>query len=353
LGKKDPIPGADLKTSIDISLQQRAAASLGDKKGAVVATDAKGRVLALYSNPSFDPNLFVSQGNDRGIEALLQDPDQPFFNRAAGGLFHPGSVFKPIVAVAAVEEGKVDENYIYTDPGVITIGRFSYSNWYFNQYGRTEGNINLVRAIARSTDTFFYNLGEIVGVDKIAEWAGKFGLDKPTGLDIPGEVAGLVPTPEWKLKVKGERWFLGNTYHMAIGQGDIALTPIALNRATLAIATEGELCRPTIAGDPGCSQIKLGESSIGLVKEGMKEACSSGGTGYTFFDFEPSVGCKTGTAETSLEGDPHAWFTVFAPVDFPEITLTVLVEKGGEGSKVAGPIAEEIFDFWFHGTIPP
>jgi penicillin-binding protein 2 len=352
LGKKEPIPGTDLKTSIDLSLQEAVAASLGSQKGAVVAVNGSGEVLALYSYPSFDPNLFVSKGSDSQILALLSNPDQPFFNRAIGGLFHPGSVFKPIVAIAAVEEGEVDENFVYQDPGVISIGSYSYSNWYFNQYGRTEGAINLVRAIARSTDTFFYKLGEFIGVDKLSEWAKKFGLNAPSGIDIPGEVAGLVPSPEWKLKVKGERWFLGNTYHMAIGQGDIALTPIALNRATLAIATGGKLCQPKIGREPSCSELKLKDESIRMVKEGMQGACLSGGTGYTFFDFEPKVGCKTGTAETALEGEPHAWFTVFAPIDFPEITLTVLVEKGGEGSKVAGPIAKQIFDYWFHGTIP-
>jgi len=351
LGKKNPTPGKDLKTSIDFSLQEQVAKAIGDKKGAVVAVGGGGEVLALHSNPSYDPNLFVEKGNDKAIQSLLTDPNEPFFNRAIGGLYHPGSVFKPIVAVAAVEEGRVDEDYTYEDPGVITIGRFSYSNWYFNQYGGLEGKIGLVRAIARSTDTFFYKVGEILGVDKIAEWAGRFGLGEATGIDILGETAGLVPSSEWKLRVKGERWFLGNTYHMAIGQGDIALTPIALNRATLAIAT-GKLCAPKIAGEASCSDLKLGEKSVELVKKGMTDACSSGGTGFTFFNFEPKVACKTGTAETSLEGEPHAWFTVFSPVDFPDMVLTVLVEKGGEGSKVAGPIARDIFDFWFHGKIP-
>lgn len=352
LGKKDPVAGADLQTSIDFSLQKQVAEAMGDKKGAVVATSGSGEVLALYSSPSFDPNLFVTKGSDSQIQNLLNNPDEPFFNRAIGGLYHPGSVFKPVVAIAAVNEGKIDENYTYNDPGVITIGSFSYSNWFFNQHGGKEGNIGLQRAIARSTDTFFYKVGEILGIDKLVEWAEKFGLGEPSGIDIPGEVAGLVPSPEWKLRVKGERWFLGNTYHMAIGQGDIAVSPVALNRATLAIATAGKLCKPLIASEPECSEIELDEKAIEIVKAGMSDACSSGGTGYTFFDFEPKVACKTGTAETSLEGEPHAWFTVFSPVDYPEIVLTVLVEKGGEGSRVAGPIARQIFDFWFHGKIP-
>lgn len=352
LGKKDPVAGADLQTSIDFSLQKQVAKALGTKKGAVVATSGGGEVLALYSSPSFDPNLFVTKGSDSQIQSLLSNPDEPFFNRAIGGLYHPGSVFKPIVGVAAVNEGRIDENYIYNDPGIITIGSFSYSNWYFNQYGGKEGNIGLQRALARSTDTFFYKVGEILGVEKLVEWAQKFGLGETTGIDIPGEAAGLVPSPEWKLRVKGERWFLGNTYHMAIGQGDIAVSPIALNRATLAIATQGNLCKPQIASEPECSEIKLDDKAVEIVKAGMSDACASGGTGYTFFDFEPKVACKTGTAETSLEGEPHAWFTVFSPVDYPEIVLTVLVEKGGEGSRVAGPIARQIFDFWFHGKIP-
>lgn len=352
LGKKDPVSGEDLVTSIDFSLQKQVALALGDKKGAVVATSGGGEVLALYSSPSYDPNLFVTKGSDDKIQSLLNNPDEPFFNRAIAGLYHPGSVFKPIVAVAAVNEGKIDENYTYNDPGVISIGLFSYSNWFFNQHGGKEGIIGLQRAIARSTDTFFYKVGEILGIDKLVEWAERFGLGEPSGIDIPGEAAGLVPSPEWKLRVKGERWFLGNTYHMAIGQGDIAVSPIALNRATLAIATGGKLCSPKIGKDPTCSEIELNEKAVEIVKAGMSDACASGGTGYTFFDFEPKVACKTGTAETSLEGEPHAWFSVFSPVDYPEIVLTVLVEKGGEGSRVAGPIARRIFDFWFHGKIP-
>jgi penicillin-binding protein 2 len=255
------------------------------------------------------------------------------------------------VAIAALEEGKIDKNYIFTDPGVITIGKYSYSNWYFNQYGQTEGEIGLTRAIARSTDTFFYRIGELTGIDKLDEWATKFGLGTPLGIDIPGEVGGLVPTPAWKMEVKSEPWFLGNTYHFSIGQGDLALTPLGINSLTRTIASGGILCAPRTANSnkpSDCKKLSVHKENLDLVKEGMQEACSSGGTGYTFFDFQPQVACKTGTAEIGTDGEPHAWFTVFGPADYPEIILTILVEKGGEGSKVAGPLAREIFDYWFH-----
>lgn len=337
LGRKEPTPGIDLKTSISSSLQHKVAQAL-DKKGAVIATDGKGEILAFYSFPSYDP---------ANVGKYLNDPSLPLFDRAIGGLYHPGSVFKPVVAIGALEEGKIDKNYLFNDPGVITVGKFSYSNWYFNQYGRTEGEVGLVRALARSTDTFFYTVGAMLGPDKIAKWGNKFGMGQPTGVDIPGEVPDLVPTPDWKLKVTKQAWFLGDTYHFAIGQGDLAVKPISINVETSTIAEDGNECFPRIAEKPTCHSLKISKENLDLVKQGMVEACSSGGTGYTFFDFKPQVACKTGTAEISEEAEPHAWFAVFAPVDFPEIVLTVVVERGGEGSKVAGPIARDIMDFWF------
>lgn len=348
LGKKEPIPGHDLKTSINFGLQEKVATLFSGKKGAVIVTDPKGEILALYSAPSFDPNLFLNKDKTGQVAKLLTDESLPLFNRTIGGLFHPGSVFKPVVAIAALSEGAINENYIFNDPGVITIDKYSYSNWYFSQYGRTEGEIGLVRAIARSTDTFFYKIGELTGIDALTKWADAFGFNQESGIDLPGEMAGLVPTPEWKKKVKGELWFLGNTYHFSIGQGDLAVTPIEENRAISAIASRGKLCSPKISGEEKCNDLKIKKEFLDLVIKGMVAACSEGGTGYTFFDFKPQVACKTGTAETNQDGKTHAWFTVFAPVDSPEIVATVLVERGGEGSSVAGPIAREIFDYWFN-----
>jgi penicillin-binding protein 2 len=353
LGRKEPLAGQNLKTSIDFNLQKKAAEAMNNRPGAVIVSDLEGRVLSLYSSPSFDPNSFVGKNRNDKVAGVLDDRSLPMFNRAISGAFHPGSVYKPIVAIAAIEEEKIDAKFIYHDTGFIQIGEYLFRNWYLTQYGGTEGDIGVVRAMARSTDTFFYKIGEYLGIDKIHEWSQTFGLGSKTGIDIPGEVAGLVPSAEWKMRVKGERWFLGNTYHVSIGQGDLAVTPLEMHAAIAAVASNGRLCRPTIAGEVGCRDLNVRQTSFELVRKGMEDACKPGGTGFTFFNFEKAseglvkVACKTGTAETGDGKTTHAWFVAFAPADNPEIVATVLVEKGGEGSREAGPIAREIFDYWF------
>jgi penicillin-binding protein 2 len=360
IGRRNPKPGDDLHTHIDFGLQEKVSDLIKGKSAAVVVTTPDGEVLALYSSPSYDPNVFVEVDKDEERNKYIVDEALPLFNRAIGGVFHPGSIFKPLVAIASLEEDGIDKNYKFVDEGQITIktlyGTYNYRNWYFTQYGGVEGEIDLVKAIARSTDTFFYKSSELTGIDAIVSWSEKFGLNEKTGLDIPGEVEGLVPSPEWKKKVKGERWFLGNTYHMSIGQGGLAVTPVAINSAITAIANVGKLCTPKLVGETECKDLELNKNNVNTVVKGMRSACSSGGTGYTFFDFEEksgvSVACKTGTAENVGE-EPHAWFTVFAPADDPEVIATVLVENGGEGSKVAGPIAREIFNYWFEVPVTP
>lgn len=361
LARKDPIPGSDLKTSVNEGLQKRIAELMHNKNGAVVVQNNQGQVLALFSSPTYDPNIFVNDDNPEKVSSALNDSKQPMFNRAIAGVYHPGSIFKPVVAIAALEEDKIDENYTFDDTGSIVVNDYTYNNWFFTQYGGAEGNISLVKAIARSTDTFFYKVGEILGVEKIVEWSGKFKLSETTGIDLPGEGQGLIPDPAWKLRVKSEPWFLGNTYHMAIGQGDLAITPIAINSAISAIARGGMYCKPHLSGTTDCINLNIDKKNIELVKRGMISACRQGGTGYTFFNANPIVGCKTGTAETNKENVTHAWFTFFAPggkvengnimpSETSEITATVLVEEGGEGSKVAGPIARDIFNYWFGVT---
>jgi len=363
IGNNQPIAGENLYLSIDAELSKIAYDALEGKAGAVVVTDPKtGQVLVLVSSPSFNPQTISPDA--------LTDENRPMFNRAIGGVYPPGSTFKIVTATAGLEEGKIDKNTLYEDPGTIQVGDYSYKNWYFIQYGRTEGKINLVRAITRSTDTFFYKVGEWVGPDKLAQWARTFGLGKMAGVDIGGEAAGLVPDPKWKLKTTGERWFLGNTYHLAIGQSDLLTTPLQVNMMTSVIANKSLLCRPQVTKIQSnkvveCQDLKIKPETISLIKEGMIGVCSTGGTAFPFFGFEPAglpagrqVACKTGTAEYgALINDKrktHAWFTAFVSPDEAlaksgksGIVVTVLVEGGGEGSYVAAPIAKKILEKWF------
>ncbi|MEK7521583.1 MAG: penicillin-binding transpeptidase domain-containing protein, partial [Patescibacteria group bacterium] len=229
-------------------------------------------------------------------------------------------------------------------------------------YGRTEGEIDTVRAIARSTDTFFYKVGELVGAERLAFWARKFGLGQDSGIDLLGEVSGLVPDPEWKLKTKGERWFLGNTYHMAIGQGDVAASPLQVNSMTTVVANGGKRCRPKVEkvdesseSRKGCEELGLKEGTLQEIAEGTKGACATGGTAFPFFNFEPRLACKTGTAQTVGE-KTHAWLTAFGPLQGDPlqaqnadkaIAITALIEEGGEGSKIAAPVVRQVLQKWF------
>ncbi|MBI4129916.1 hypothetical protein HY468_01220 [Candidatus Roizmanbacteria bacterium] len=394
LAKVDAIPGKNVYVSIHAQLQEQATLVLERVRhspgynglgAAVIATDPKsGEVLLLYSSPSYDSNLFVNEELDSSLlTSLLTDPQQPLFNRAISGLYPPGSTFKIVPAVAALEEGNVQADTIIEDTGIISIGSFSFSNWYYTQYGRTEGAVDIVKAISRSNDIFFYKLGEWTGVTKIEEWAKKFGLTEPIDIGISGSVPGSVR--------RKRDWYLGDTYHLAIGQGDLLATPLHVNTWTQIIADDGMYCQPTILkrdppsqGDSylpatfsSCKPIGLKPETLHLVQEGMRQSCSSGGTAWPLFDFgipvatdsadrvaypvdgknyiqEPGkiripVACKTGTAEfgSPEEKRTHAWLTAFAPIDDPEIVVTVLIEGGGEGSSVAGPVVKEILEEWF------
>lgn len=361
LGRKEPIAGQDIRINIDYELQRKVVESFQKKEkeseldriGAIIITDPEGEILAFHSAPSFDPQVFVDPSGSLEIAEILNSPDKPLFNRVIGGSYHPGSVFKPFVSLAALESGVADENYRYVDTGQLVLdtlyGTYTYRNWYYTQYGGVEGEIGLQRAIARSTDTFFYKLGEEVGMKRLNEWMDKFGLGKLAGIDLPGEITGLVASPEWKERVKGERWFLGNTYHFSIGQGDTALTPLQINTATAAIIN-GELCKPFFYGEENCLDLGISDRSLDLVRNGMIDVCTSGGTAFPFFGTETKVACKTGTAETGTNETTHAWFTFFWPAEEPELVGTILVEKGGEGSAAAAPIARDIYDWWEEGN---
>lgn len=396
LGKIDAVPGREIYLSLDINLQKAAYQALGESPGAVVVAKPKtGEILALVSNPGFNANelnLEITQEEYR----LLTGNDRPLFNRAVSGVYPPGSTFKPITALAALESGKFNPNTQIEDTGVLIVGDFSFANWYYSQYGGKDGLVDLVKGLARSNDIYFYKLGEAIGVDEISRWGRIFKIGEKTGIELLSEAEGIMPDPTWRKKVKGLEWYLGDTYHLAIGQGELGTTPLQVNLWTNAIASGGVICNPTLlkAQSPGfnsqgCKDLGVKKTTITKITEGMHRACSKDGgwgyqgTGWPFFDFtvyketltestgsglaqQIPVACKTGTAEFGdSQGKTHAWFTVFAPLtqDYvsqtsasedaeiitgePEIAVTVLVEKGGEGSSVAAPIAKKILEEWF------
>jgi len=314
-------------------------------------------------------------------EILLDSENQPLLDRAISGTYPPGSTFKLVVAAAGLENKVIDGNFTIEDTGILRINTFSFSNWYFTQYGRTDGQVGVVKGIQRSNDIFFYKLAELVGVDDLSKFAEKFGLGKKLGIDLTGEANGIVPTREWKKKVIGEDWYLGDTYHYGIGQGFLLTTPLQVNAWTQAIANEGTLYRPHLLlnAKPSVLNSKfLSPKNVSLIREGMMEACEPGGVAWPLFDFKVknanlkidgknileapqattsadfadyrkvTIACKTGTAQHGGEATmPHAWITLFAPAYDPQIVVTVLSEESGEGSNVAAPIAKKILEEWF------
>ncbi len=343
LGNNEAEPGTDIHLSINANLQKIMYEALAGKKGSAVALDMQGKVLGLVSSPSYDPSHLTDYLSDK--------ENMYFLNRAISGVYPPGSVFKPVTAYAGLEEGKITKDTQYEDTGEIKVGIYRYGNWYFDQYGKTEGSIGLSRALTRSNDIYFYKVGEAVGVDALVRWAKRFGLGEKTGIELPGEQSGLVPDRLWKERNTGEKWFLGNTYHMSIGQGDLLVTPVQVARMTLAVVS-GRLCKVSILKDKtvSCSDLGLKTEDIETVREGMKGACATGGTAFPFFNFTPYVICKTGTAQHSGQlsdsDQAHAWITVAYPGENPQMILTVMLEAAGEGSAEAGPVAKTILDAW-------
>ena len=386
LGETDGIPGKNVTITIDSDLQKSAYESLKKvNKGAVVVTTPKGEILALVSVPSFDPNLFTL-GNDyktasdsayKSINDILTDSEnQPFLNRAITGLYPPGSTFKLITAAAGLANKIIDTNYVVVDTGIVRIGEFSFANWYFTNYGGKDGDVNVIKAIKRSNDIFFYKLAEKVGIEKLSEMSRMFKIDKGLGIDLEGEANGVVPDDSWKRKNIGEQWYLGDTYHLGIGQGYLLATPLQVNSWAQTIASGGTLYRPHLFKDLGTEVLNknfLNQETIAPIRQGMIESCAKGGVAYPLYDFKVKnanlaidginilavasgsadmrqivVACKTGTAQHGGEKTmPHAWITLFAPAYDPQIVLTVLAEESGEGSQKAAPIAKEILTEWF------
>ncbi len=387
LGQTDPIPGQNITLTLDADLQTKVYDAMKDvKKGAAIVSTPDGQILALVNKPSFDPNLFTmgqhykanaSDMYQKVEDVLLDGTNQPLLNRAIAGLYPPGSTFKLVVAAAALQDKTIDAKFTIEDTGILHVGNFSFANWYYTSNGGTEGNVDVVKAIKRSNDIFFYKVGQMVGVDQLSQFAEKFGLGHLLGIDVRGEATGLVPTKEWKQKVIGDKWYLGDDYHLGIGQGYLLTTPLQVNAWTQAIANAGKLYMPHLLQNisPHVTQNNLLTSdNFTLIREGMIEACSPTGVAWPLFEFKVknqnvkidgknfldvpnatdsamrqiAIACKTGTAQ---HGDdktqPHSWITLFAPAYNPQIVVTVLAEDSGEGSNVAGPIAKSILTSYF------
>ena len=297
LGRLDPELGKDLRLSIDGYWQEKIYKLIEGRKAAVVISQPRtGKILNLISAPAYDPNVFSFERDNLKIRNYLgDDKNLQMLNRAIAASFHPGSVFKIVVASAGLETGVVDKNTLIEDTGVIKVGDYLYTNWLWNKRGATEGMVDIVKAIKRSNDIYFYKLGGLTGVDNIKSCAEKFGFGRKTGVELLGETAGLIPNEEWKIKERGEKWFLGNTYHMAIGQGDVNVTPLQVNQMTNVIANDGKKCQMSILADSkvNCQDLGISGVNLELIKDGMRAACKTGGTAWPLFNFKTEIACKT------------------------------------------------------------
>jgi len=354
-----PTPGETIQLALDFELQKKSYELIKNVKAAIIVTNPMtGEILTSVSSPSFNSQDFEDNASSN-IQSYLIDKNNPLFNRVTEATYPPGSIFKLVVATAGLEEKSIDEKTEIEDKGSIKAGAATFGNWYFLQYGKVDGMVDVIKAIKRSNDIFFYKVGESTGVEKIKLWSDIFGLGKHTEIGLD-EAEGIIPSTFWKKEVLKENWYLGDTYNLSIGQGYVGTSPLQMAMVADVFANGGYLCKPELqkiknpeSKIKNCKKLPISDKTISLIREGMKQACSTGGTGWPLFDFtvgknKIQTACKTGTAESHAKsGMPHAWITAFAPYDKPEISVTILVEEGGQGSDVAGPIAKEILKAYF------
>ncbi|RJG12123.1 penicillin-binding protein 2 [Pseudomonas cavernicola] len=374
LKRTDPIPGADVILTLDIRLQEAAEAALGGRRGSVVALDpATGEVLAMVSQPSFDPNLFVTGIGFKAYSELRDSIDRPLFNRVLRGLYPPGSTIKPMVAVAGLDSGVVTPASRVYDPGFYQLPNYNhkYRNW--NRSG--DGSVNMEMAIMRSNDTYFYDLAHKLGIDRLHSYMSRFGIGQRVSLDMFEESSGLMPSRDWKRARYRQAWYPGETLILGIGQGYMQATPLQLAQATALVANHGKWIRPhlakTIEGLPPVDpsplpDIVLRDPSIWQqVSNGMQMVMHGPrGTARKVGDTAAyRIAGKSGTAQVVAikQGEKydrskvqerhrdHALFIGFAPADNPKIAVAVMVENGESGSGVAAPVVKQVMDAWLLG----
>ncbi|HLX07216.1 MAG TPA: penicillin-binding protein 2 [Thermoanaerobaculia bacterium] len=357
-GRVPSAPGRDLTLSLDLELQQEAASWLDgpDKVGAIIVMDPRnGELLALVSSPSFNSNLFTHRLQENDWQALLDAPNNPLQNRAMQNAYSPGSTFKIVMATAGLSEHLIDERFRLSCAGSTVIYNHSFRCW------RKEGHgsVNVVEALERSCDVFFYHLGQRLGIERIARYARLFGLGALTGIDIPGEKEGLVPDAAWSLKARHQPWYAGETISVAIGQGPMLLTPLQMAAMTAMVANGGYRVTPHLVQNlpyPPPQKVSLDPQALALVRKGLWAVVNEpGGTAYTAARVPGlDIAGKTGSVQviaqkvrTKAETLPfkyrdHGWFTSFAPESDPRLVVSVFVEHGGSGHNAA-PIAKALY----------
>ena len=381
LARNEPLSGNNLVVTLDLQLQRVAEEAFQDYRGALVAMDPKtGEVLALVSRPGFDPNLFVDGIDPQNWDALNNSPDKPLNNRALRGQYPPGSTIKPFMALAALEYRKRTPEYTISDPGYFTLPGVShrYRDWKRDGHG----SVNMFRSIVQSCDTYYYGLAVDLGIDAIHGFLTRFGLGAKTGIDIEGELQGLAPSQEWKWARFKQRWYVGDTVSIGIGQGYMLATPLQLATMTATLANGGTPVYPRLlkaVQDARTSEMRQVEHRLGqpvsvkpehlaLIKAAMVGVTQPGGTAVKAgLDAGYTIAGKTGTAQViglkqgekydasriREEHRDHALFIAFAPAEDPRLAMALLVENGGSGSGTAAPIAREVFDFHLLGKRKP
>lgn len=362
LSEREPIRGNDIILTIDLRLQEIVERNLEGKRGSIVAIDPlSGDILAMASYPAIDPNIFTVPLDKGEFAAIKGDPARPFFNRAISGTYPPGSTFKIIMAMAGLEKGMIDGETHFHCHGVLRRAGTSFYCW--SEDGHRK--VNITEALAVSCNIFFYEVAALLGVKNIEHFATHFGLGELTGINLPREARGNIPAQDER-----ERWFLGDILHLGIGQGEILVTPLQMTAFMAAVANGGALYRPRLVSEIRSPQGKIievfpaepwkellvSENTLNLVRYGMwKVVNETWGTGRKAALPEVEVAGKTGTAQViglefgDRQGVPfefrhHAWFFGFAPFENPEIALTVMIEHGESGGRVAAPIAQKIFE---------
>jgi len=371
LGMVEPFPGNNLILTIDLDVQKAAEEAYQDKNGALVAMDPKtGRILAMVSKPAFDPDIFARNILPEEWKSLTENPYHPLQNKGIQGQYPPGSVFKMITAIAGLESGIITPDTQLPCAGLYPFGNRNFRCWKEGGHG----TLNLHRAIVESCDIYFYQVGLKVGVDRIAHYANEFGLGKITGISLPHEKPGTVPSTSWKRKRFGVPWYTGETLSFAVGQGYLNVTPLQLAMLISAISNEGKFFLPQVVervenvyGEVlreyppmEIRKADVSESTLRIVQEALMGVVNEPhGTGYASSLNEIKVAGKTGTAQVVRlpqnfkKGDmdrmparfrDHAWFVAYAPFEDPKIAVGVLVEHGGFGATAAAPIAKKVIE---------